>query len=282
MPLGNLSHQHSLFCVADLQNFGSGVIFVSIARKVGRGAGVALLWGGAVVFAIIGLTPPINSPASAQVQRPSPDLSSGPLPPERSNQPNPIAEDYQVGALQPDYTGSLWVGSHQGLVRIDPETGRILARVAVPNRFIDAMAQDNVGRILLGTPEGLVRVEPRLNEVTAQNFRLPSNRVLATLVDRRGFLWVGTDRGLAMVSPDEGLLMTTLQVLPGVSANTLGLAPDGNLWVGTLEGLVRVNTATAYVTDQVNNLPGRSVQAIATGPQGELWVGTPTGSISIK
>ena len=155
-------------------------------------------------------------------------VPSRPLTQERSTRPNPLAEDYKVGALQRDYTGSLWVGSRQGLSRINPETGVIMAKVAVPNRFIEAMAQDKVGRIWVGTPEGLIRVEPRINEVTAQNFRLPSNRVLATLVDQRGFLWVGTDRGLAMISPDEGLLMTTLQALPGVSANTLGLAPDGN------------------------------------------------------
>ena len=107
--------------------------------------------------------------------------------PERSDRPDPITQNYQVGALQADYTGSLWVGSHQGLARIDPETGRIQSQVAVPNRFIDAMTQDKVGRIWLGTPEGLVRVEPRINKITAQNFRLPSNRVLATLVDRRAF-----------------------------------------------------------------------------------------------
>ena len=186
---------------------------------------------------------------AVSAQTPNVGASTRPLTADRSHRSSsPIAQDYQVGALQEDFTGSLWVGSHQGLSRIDPETGRVIAEVAVPNRFIDAMSQDKVGRIWLGTPEGLVRVEPRINEITAQNYRLPSNRVLATLVDNRGFLWVGTDRGLAMISPDEGLLMTTLQALPGVSANTLGLAPDGNLWVGTLDGLVRVDTASAPLT----------------------------------
>ena len=128
-----------------------------------------------------------------------------PLPSERPAQVSPLATDFQVGALQSDYTGSLWVGSHQGLARINPATGVIQSRVNVPNRFIDAMTQDRVGRIWLGTYDGLVRVDPRINQITAQNFRLPSNRVLDMVIDGRGFLWVGTDHGLAMASPYRGL-----------------------------------------------------------------------------
>lgn len=41
--------------------------------------------------------------------------------------------DYRVHALQPDFTGNLWVGSWRGLSRIDPNTGKILARVSLPN-----------------------------------------------------------------------------------------------------------------------------------------------------
>ena len=217
---------------------------MSMTRKVRCLAGAAFLWSGLAVptagiatllTSYFGVISPFR--AQAQVRPSSANVDIGvpsrPLTEERAVRTNPIAEDYKVGALQRDFTGSLWVGSRQGLSRIDPETGRVMATVAIPNRFIDSMAQDKVGRIWLGTPEGLIRVEPRINEVTSQNFRLPSNRVLDTLIDQRGFLWVGTDRGLVMISPDEGLLMTTVQALPGVSANTLGLAPDGNLWVGT-------------------------------------------------
>ena len=104
--------------------------------------------------------------ANAQVQVPLPNEAPNIGVPTRpltglsvSNRPDPIAsQNYQVGALQPGlYTGSLWVGSHQGLARINPETGQVQAKVAVPNPFVDAMAQDKVGRIWLGTPEGLVR-----------------------------------------------------------------------------------------------------------------------------
>ncbi|HEY9763317.1 MAG TPA: two-component regulator propeller domain-containing protein, partial [Trichocoleus sp.] len=78
---------------------------------------------------------------------------------ENLTQPNPAA-DYRVPALQPDYTGSLWVGSWQGLARISPQTGQVLARINLPSRTIGALAQDRVGRVWVGTYEGLIRVDP--------------------------------------------------------------------------------------------------------------------------
>lgn len=187
-----------------------------------------------------------------------------------------VGADYRVSALQPDLQGALWVGSWQGLAKINAATGRILTRASLPNPSIGAIVQDKNGRIWVGTYEGIVRVDPKTGAITAQNFALPSNRVLSMLIDRRGFLWVGTDAGLAMISPDQGLLMTTIKNLPGVSANALTLDVLGDLWVGTLDGLVQVDTASAFIKRRVGNLPGTSVQALASSPFGTLWIGTPT------
>ena len=113
------------------------------------------------------------------------------LPPERLRQDvEPLPKDFRVSALQPDFTGDLWVGSWLGLARINPNTGRLLARISLPNYTIGALAQDRVGRIWAGSYEGLLRIDPRSNEVTAQNFTLPSNRILSLLIDRRVYLWV--------------------------------------------------------------------------------------------
>lgn len=187
-----------------------------------------------------------------------------------------VGADYRVSALQADNQGSLWVGSWQGLAKINAATGQILTRVSLPNTSIGAMVQDRNGRIWVGTYEGIARVDPKTGTITAQNFALPSNRVLSMLIDQRGFLWVGTDAGLAMISPDQGLLMTTIKNLPGVSANALALDAVGDLWVGTLDGLVQVDTASAFIKRRVNNLPGTTVQALASSPFGNLWIGTPT------
>lgn len=208
----------------------------------------------------------------------APPPRRAPLPDRRQDiEEQTVGADYRVSALQSDSKGALWVGSWQGLAKIDPNTGRILHRVSLPNTTVGALAQDRSGRIWVGTYEGLVRLDPRSGEITAQNFALPSNRVLSMLVDQRGYLWVGTDAGLVLISPDQGLLMTTVRNLPGVSANALALDPLGNLWVGTLDGLVQVNTASALIMRQIANVPGKTVQALNFDDWGTLWMGTPIG-----
>ena len=68
------------------------------------------------------------------------------------------------------YWQPLGRGPGRGLARVNPETGRILTRVPIPSRTIESLAQDRVGRIWIGTFDGLVRVDPRTDEITAQTF----------------------------------------------------------------------------------------------------------------
>jgi ligand-binding sensor domain-containing protein len=232
--------------------------------------GVAmLLTGGQVITSVPAFSDRVgNERVMAQAptfQPVAPPARNIPLPPDRQRQEQqPFPLDHRISALQPSSDKHLWVGSWQGLAKIDPRTGRIYGRVPLPNATIGALAEDRMGRIWIGSAEGLVRVDPHTGKITAQNFALPSNRVLSLLVDRRGYLWVGTDAGLVLVSPDQGLIMTTLRSLPGVSANALSLDAAGNLWVGTLEGLVQVNTANALLMRRIGGLPGTTVQTLAT------------------
>lgn len=235
-------------------------------------------WAGGCPWTIAQTTPEA-APRYPSTAPPPPPM---PLPDQwQLDQPAAIGTDHRVSALQADYRGDLWVASWQGVAKIDPDTGRILQRVGLPNQVVSALAQDRSGRLWVGTYEGLVRLDPRTGEMTAQTFTLPSNRVLALLIDRRGYLWVGTDAGLVLISPDQGLIMTTLRNLPGVSANALTLDTVGNLWVGTLEGLVQIDTASALIKRQVTNLPGTSVQALASSFWGTLWAGTPAGLVEV-
>jgi len=216
-------------------------------------------------------TVPLYPPDAPPPRRP-------PLPNQRQQVENEsVGADYRISALQPDNQGNLWVGSWQGLARINPSTGQILGRVSLPDQIVGGIAQDKSGRIWVGTYAGLVRIDAKTGAIVSQNFGLPSNRVLDLLVDQRGYLWVGTDGGLALINPNIGSLMTTVKTLPGVSANALAIDALGNLWVGTLDGLVEIDTASATIKRRIDNIPGVTVQALGTSSWGSLWIGTPTG-----
>lgn len=101
-----------------------------------------------------------------------------PLPNQRQQQEEQsVSPDYRVGALQSVGDSTLWVGSWQGLAQINPASGKVRARISLPNQTVGALAIDRVGRLWVGTYDGLVRLDPRTGGVTAQNFSLPSNRV---------------------------------------------------------------------------------------------------------
>ena len=74
---------------------------MGIARKVSRIAN-AFLWGGlALIFEATLVEAQIQM--TLPNQAPNVGVPTRPLTVERSNRPNPIAQDYQVGALQADY-----------------------------------------------------------------------------------------------------------------------------------------------------------------------------------
>ena len=62
---------------------------------------------------------------------------------------------------------------------------------------------DRVGSAWVGTDQGLVRLNPYNGAVLGQIAGLPSSRVLALSVDTGNKLWVGTTEGLAWVSMSD-------------------------------------------------------------------------------
>lgn len=112
----------------------------------------------------------------------------------------------RAGYLTADARGRLWVGTTDGIVRIDPEVG-------TPERLPDTGGLDGVlafhfsggGNLWVGSNSGLylLDAEGRLQGRYTTDDGLPSNAVYGILEDDRQRLWLSTNRGLAMLDPDE-------------------------------------------------------------------------------
>ena len=141
--------------------------------------GLLVFLGGVITPGGLTLAQLIPNGRAPGYQEGPPPPSGDPLPTERLEvQQNSLTPDYRVSSLLPDRQGNLWVGTWQGLARMNPHTGVINTRVNLPNSIIGAVVQDKSQRIWVGTYEGLKRIDPNTAEITAQNFLLPSNRVL--------------------------------------------------------------------------------------------------------
>jgi ligand-binding sensor domain-containing protein/signal transduction histidine kinase len=120
--------------------------------------------------------------------------------------------DNRVNSLLFDRTGTMWVGTQNGLDKLDPKTGT----------FVVYTRRDG----------------------------LPGNSVGCVLDDERGNLWISTNNGVARFDPQKKIVLTysTADGLPGPNLTGWGAcfkSPSGEMFFGGFSG------ATAFFPNQV-------------------------------
>lgn len=181
------------------------------------------------------------------------DLASArvtPFPPAGSGQ---RLANGQVRALYRDRRGRLWIGTENGLDRVDP-SGRIAEFQFVPGDpnslgpgGITTLLEDRRGRIWAGAAGGPLDVlqdgpggTTRIRHLTVAD-GLPHENVDGLAEDADGRIWASTDRGIALIDPDT-LHARALGQADGVSegaywAGAVSSAADGTIFFGGLEGV---------------------------------------------
>ena len=161
-----------------------------------------------------------RSPAVAQATAQAVDQSPGQADHTMGRQATDVAAadwqltDLRITALAPGPQGTLWVGTRNGLNRIDPRRG-VLSRwlpardnpQALAGGFITAVHTDSRGRLWVGTfGTGLSVIEKPLDEpLRVRRIRsaegLPDDNVNTLIDDAQGRVWASTDSGFALIDP---------------------------------------------------------------------------------
>lgn len=142
------------------------------------------------------------------------DLASGRA--ARFTPAAPGLTDERIMVLARGAAGELWVGSRNGLNRVDTLSGSVVQYPAGPSLanglsagFVTALMLDGQGRLWVGSYGGGIDVLPApgggkaiLRIGVAQG--LPDGTVNALLQDLQGHVWASTDNGLARI--DAGRL----------------------------------------------------------------------------
>ena len=250
------------------------------------GDSVTVVWAGGFGTGLFRFEPGSDTPA--QIRHPA--RADGAL--ERGD---------VVAALTPGADGTLWVGSHDGLHRLDPATGRFTrVAAALAGVAVFSLAVDAAGDLWAGTyDDGLHRVRPRTGEVRhyasdpARPDALGNPWVISLLADRAGTLWAGTDGGgLSRHAPAADAFARTVHDITDprslAADRVLALFEDrtGVLWVGSYGGLQR-RYPLSRVVERVASRPGdpaslsaNDVTAFAEDGDGTLWIGTDGGGLN--
>lgn len=211
-----------------------------------------------------------------------------------------------VNAFADDGTGTVWIGTADGLVEIDTRerrehryTNESRGPLRLEDNGVMALLHDRAGALWIGTMSGgLMRFDRERRSVRSyRNSALEpaawlGDGVMCLYEDRGGDLWVGTfGGGMARVERDTGNLIRypsgiapTALSSPRASAIVEDLY--GNLWIGTIGGglnLLERRTGHFYHYRRNDRDPSSlsddTIYSLHVDHHGTVWVGTAGGGL---
>ncbi len=185
----------------------------------------------------------------------------------------PVLPDLQIHRLAVDGDDAVWVGSFNGLFRIDSNGTRRWGREqGLPENRILGLAPGEAD-LLVGTQAGSVRLLRDAGEWSRIE-SIGSMRVHAFGRDDDGSVWLAAMDGLHRIAPDGSLGRVRVGA-PGVEVFwSMAREADGTRWFGTrLRAYRRAPAADAEIVEvtEAEGLPALPIRAILADRNGNMW-----------
>jgi outer membrane protein assembly factor BamB len=173
----------------------------------------------------------------------------------------------------------VWFGSDNGVNALDPESGKIDRKIAVPAHAGTAFD----GRHLFQIADSRIqKIDPETGRVVA-TLPAPGNGGDSGLAWAEGALWVGEyrERKIHQIDPETGKILRTINSNRFVTGVTWA---DGDLWHGTWENdeseLRRVDPSSGEVLESLALPAGMNVSGLEADGKDRFYCGGgPTGLI---
>ena len=152
--------------------------------------------------------------------------------------------------------GVLWVGTDQGLNKMDIQTETFLHFIHIPedtasisDNRIWAIYKDKGGRLWVGTDNGLNLLNQdsdifhRFLHQPNNPLSISDNDIFCIHQDQFDNMWFGTGRGLNRFNPTTNKFERLNSISPFLGNPIYGIIEDNNnnLWITTINGLIRLN-----------------------------------------
>ncbi len=185
---------------------------------------------------------------------------------------------------------------------------------SISNNFASSIKEDNSGSIWVGTLNGLNEFNREkgtftryFHEENNQN-SIPDNCINEIIEDSYGYLWIATSNGLCKYHKEKKeyvhLLRTEENQLDKINVSTIYEDLEGNIWIGTWQkGLLLISARTNYLHSKewidtpaselkntlkteknwkhnpadINSLSNTEIRQICQADENHLWIGTSIG-----
>lgn len=184
--------------------------------------------------------------------------------------------------------GDLWIGTCNGINRIDGKTGTWSAygvKDGVAHTIYHAIRRDSKGNIWVGTTgKGLSRFDGKKWTSWNQKDGLPSGWVNDIAEDREGRIWAATAGGVARLEGASWRKLEPTGMIGRIWSHATALAVRGDeIWVGTGgQGLLMTDGTYWYDPGGEAKLPSHEVSSLLVDGAGALWVGTARGLVRYR
>ncbi|MBK7631168.1 MAG: SpoIIE family protein phosphatase [Ignavibacteriales bacterium] len=210
--------------------------------------------------------------------------------------------DNKVYSVIRDSKGSLWVGTANGLDKLDEKTNKFQHFRNIPgdpnslsDNWVWPIFEDSKGNLWIGTVKGgLNKFDPVSNSFVHYKNEpdnpksISDNFIFSIYEDRSGLIWVGTNAGGINYFDPSSQVFEHYYNIPknknSLSDNTVySMCVDqkGNYWIGTRNGGLdkfdyqkKVFVNYSHNPSNPNSLINNSVQTICEDKSGLLWLGT--------
>lgn len=205
-----------------------------------------------------------------------------------------IAKD--VNSVFNDTNGDLWVGTTQGLARLERGSGLFTMFVnqprdpnSLPDNQVNCVFEGRARMLWVATENGGVgRFSldrywfPHIKESSQESAGLPHPSLWGMATGKDGTIWMGTEKGLAEWIPEENFINQPLRgrEFSDVYVSSVFEDSKGRLWIGTKgSGLILRNQEgefTQYRNDPKNppTIGHDYISAIYESPERGIFVGT--------
>ena len=198
-------------------------------------------------------------------------------------------EGSEILTMKADGRGFLWVGTGEGLLRLDQATDEVIPfLLGSSSTRVAVIEHDTSGDVWVGLMDGGLYRIGKENQVPVRVWKSP-NPVTALAIDHRGALWVGTHGSglfrLSLNTPDSQPLRASRvgvreEEIPSRVITSLHCDRQGHLWVAGPHGVSRLDRenqrSALYRHDPLDNgsLSGNMISALFEDRGGNLWIAT--------
>jgi ligand-binding sensor domain-containing protein/signal transduction histidine kinase/DNA-binding response OmpR family regulator len=205
-----------------------------------------------------------------------------------------ILTEVSVKDMAEDNTGNLWVGTKNGLYKIDFKKQMIdsfqhNAQNSLADNYVRKLVFDDNNNLWIGTQKGLDKFNPESISFThyATYSSLLNDDILEITKDRNRRLWIGTSTNSVVILNTS--TNSVVQYIPdrknerSFKVNSIIKDNNHNFWIGTRGGLYCFNeqsNSTRLFENNVvenNSLIHNSILDILQDAKGDLWIGTRGG-----